>query len=177
MSDTTRTGAPSVFLVGFMGSGKSAVGKILGLELGCGFEDTDARVEEIEGRPIEQIFRESGEGHFRETEWRVLRSLVSHERRVVATGGGLFLGVVQRRFMKASGFVVWLDAPLEVIRERIGRGEGRPLWSSDDRVQLRAFFEKRRASYALAHVRVDARSGAPAEVAARVLARLESLSH
>jgi shikimate kinase len=155
-----------------MGSGKSAVGRILAERLALRFEDTDARVEEATGLSIEEIFRTHGEGRFREAEWHVLQSLVEG-RAVVATGGGLFLGVVQRRAMKQHGTVVWLDAPLPVVRARIGDGAGRPLWSSGDPIRQRAFFEKRRAAYALADFRVDAAAD-PETVAQRCALRLNA---
>lgn len=169
--------ARSLFLVGFMGCGKSAVGRIVAGKLALPFEDTDRRVEERAGCSIEEIFRSSGEGRFRELEWQALQSLATPHRSVVATGGGLFLGVVQRRFMKERGIVAWLDAPLEIVRERIGRGEGRPLWSASDAVFQRAFFEKRRAAYALADFRVDARSSSEEELAALVIERARALWH
>src|SRR4029077_7764818 len=82
-----------VYLVGFMGAGKSTVGRVLTARLGWEFADVDALVESAEGREIEAIFRDSGEGRFREAEWDALRSLGGRRRLVVATGGGLFLGV------------------------------------------------------------------------------------
>jgi shikimate kinase len=172
-----RSDTRAVFLVGFMGSGKSAVGRIVARRWGREFADTDAHVEAAQGRSIETIFRTSGEGSFREAEWRVLQVLGTRDRMVIATGGGLFLGVVQRRFMKEHGISVWLDAPLEIVRERVGAGAGRPLWMGDDRQAQRAFFEKRRAAYALADVRVDAGKGDPDEIADRTIARLDRFFH
>lgn len=163
------------FLVGFMGAGKSAVGRIVADRAGWSFADTDLRVEEALGRSVERIFRESGEGAFREAEWRALRELGAKERLVVATGGGLFLGVLQRSFMKEHGTIVWLDAPLERVRERVGQGPGRPLWSGGDPLAQRALFEKRRATYALADVRVDAGAGSPEAIAERAMAALHAL--
>jgi shikimate kinase len=161
-----------LFLVGFMGSGKTTVGRCLAAHLGWRFEDTDALVEAREERTVEAIFRESGEGRFREVEWAALQDLAAMPRMVVATGGGLFLGVVPRAFLKRHGVTVWLDAPLETIRERLRpAGPPRPLWGGDDPVAQRAFFEKRRAAYALADVRVDAAGGAPEQVALDVETR------
>ena len=154
-----------IFLVGFMGSGKSTVGRLLAARLGWRFEDTDALVSRAEGRSIEEIFRTSGEGHFREAEWNALRSLEGRKSLVVATGGGLFLGVVQRAFMRAQGVSCWLDAPLSVVSARIPDDASRPLWGGDDPLQRRAFFERRRAVYALADVRIDASAGQPEHLA------------
>jgi shikimate kinase len=146
----------AVFLVGFMGAGKSTAGRALAARWEWDFEDTDTLVERAEGRAVEEIFRASGEGRFREAEWEALRSLGGRARVVVATGGGLFLGVAQRAFVRAHGVSCWLDAPLDVVAARVGGGSSRPLWSGDDPLARRAFFERRRAAYALADFRVDA---------------------
>jgi len=161
-----------IFLVGFMGSGKSAVGRRLAERLGWGFVDTDALVEREEGRSIERIFRESGEGSFREAEWHVLRGLEGARRVVVATGGGLFLGVLQRHMMKRLGRTVWLDVSLSTARARTENGEGRPLWERGDSTAMRVFFEKRRAAYAMADVRLDASRGLPDAVVIQILTKL-----
>ncbi len=173
----TRRDDRPVFLVGFMGSGKSAVSRELAELLSWDFADTDDLVVAHEGRSIERIFRDSGEGGFREAEWLELQALAGRKRLVVATGGGLFLGVVQRRLMKQEGRTVWLDVPYEVARVRVGGSGGRPLWRPEEGEEaLRAFFEKRRAAYALADLRVDGAAGTPSEVARRVRARLSTRS-
>ncbi len=148
-----------MFLVGFMGAGKSSVGRLLAARRGWEFADTDALVERALGRTIEEIFRESGEGRFREAEWDALRSLRGRKRIVVATGGGIFLGVAQRAFVRSQGVSCWIDAPLDLVAARVGAGPARPLWSADDALARRAFFERRRAAYALADLRVDASRG------------------
>jgi shikimate kinase len=161
-----------IFLVGFMASGKSTVGRALARSLGWRLLDTDDLVEQQENRSVERIFKESGEAFFRRAECQVLRSLEDLRRAVVATGGGLFLGYDSRRWMIDHGRTVWLDLPLEAARRRIdgGRGERRvrPLWEGSDTVALRALFEKRRAVYALTELRVDAATGSTRDVAARI---------
>jgi shikimate kinase len=159
---------PRIFLVGFMGSGKSAVGRALAEVAGLAFLDTDEAVERAQGMTIEEIFRLRGEGVFREAEWTELQRLERAGPAVVATGGGLFLGVENRRLVRRLGRSVWLDVPLEVAAARVGPSSGRPLWSQD-RLTLRAFFERRRATYALADVRVDASVGSPREIARGIL--------
>ncbi len=166
-----------MFLVGFMGVGKSAVGRALADRLGWDFVDIDEAVEAAESMTIEEIFRAYGEGRFREAEWEALRALDGRRRVVVATGGGLFLGVVQRAFMKARGPTIWLDTPLSLAVARVAEAATRPLWPAGDALARRAFFEKRRAIYALADVRVDAATGDPVEVAARVDAGRSAFWH
>ncbi len=161
MSARRDADAP-IYLVGFMGVGKSTVGRALAARLRWEFEDIDALVARAEGRAVEAIFRASGEGRFREAEWDALRSLAGRKQIVVATGGGLFLGVAQRAFVRSHGVSCWLDAPLAVAAARIGAGTSRPAWPANDVLSRRTFFERRRAAYALADFRIDA-SGAGAD--------------
>lgn len=151
-----------------MGVGKSTVGEALAARLGWEFEDTDALVVRKDGRTIETIFRESGEGRFRDAEWDVLHTLSGRKRLVVATGGGLFLGVAQRAFVRSHGMSCWLDAPLSVVLSRVSPGESRPLLRFDDAVERRVFFERRRAVYALADCRIDASAGSADELAGAI---------
>jgi shikimate kinase len=165
-----------IFLIGFMGSGKSAVGRLVAERLGRDFVDTDDLVVEREGRSIERIFREVGEAEFRRLEWEALQSLEGRRQCVAATGGGLFLGFFQRSWLREHGITVWLDAPFSACLRRVGPGAGRPLWTAGkDPEAFRALFEKRRAAYALAAVRVGA-AGSVAETARDVLSRLTSIS-
>lgn len=159
-----------IFLVGFMGSGKSEIGARLAARLGWTFGDTDRRVEERAGLTVERIFAEWGEGRFREWEAEALAALRARRRAVVATGGGVFTCRAHRAAIRASGVSVWLDVSLDRVRRRIGDAAGRPLWRSEDPLALRAFFERRRATYALADRRVDAESEDVEEVVTRVLA-------
>lgn len=156
MTPGSRAAEAPVVLVGFMGSGKTTAGSAVARRLGWSFVDVDAEVERAEGRAIETIFAESGEGRFREAEWRALSALEGARRLVVATGGGLFLGVVQRAFVRRLGVSVWLDVPLSVAARRVAGGVARPLWPEGDPVLRRAMYERRRAAYALADFRVDA---------------------
>ena len=164
MTGSRAPDAP-IFLVGFMGAGKTTVGQALAARLNWAFADTDALVEQAEGRSIEEIFSASGEGRFRELEWLALRTLTGRRELVVATGGGLFLGVVQRAFVRSSGISCWLDVPLGVVVRRLGDAATRPLWMKDDALLRRAFFEKRRAAYALADFRVDGNEGGADDLA------------
>lgn len=161
-----------IFLVGFMGSGKSAVGAALGRLLAREFIDTDRLVEQRDGRAIAAIFDERGEAGFRELEQEALNSLAGRTEVVIATGGGLFVSWPQRRHLKRWGRTVWLDVPLAVARERIGEGRDRPRWSPDSSIDFRVFFERRRAVYSLAELRVPGHPGSPDEIAANVARRL-----
>ena len=161
-----------VFLVGFMGAGKTSVGRRVAARLGAEFADTDELVIEQEGRPIERIFEESGEGYFRQAEWQALQRLGGRSGLVVATGGGLFLGLAARRWLRGQGSTVWIDVPFAECLRRLAAGPPRPLCRrGQEPAGQRALYERRRATYALAAVRVPGLGGED-EVAARVLGRL-----
>ena len=165
MTDSDRP----VFLVGFMGAGKSAVGRALAARLSRKFVDLDDEVERAEGRAIARLFAECGEERFREAEERALAALGDARGLVVATGGGAFTRAAARRRMLSLGTTVWLDVPLEVACARVGTGRDRPAWISTDPAALRALYDRRRAVYALANVRIDA-ARSSADDLARVLA-------
>ena len=153
-----------------MGSGKSALGQRLADRLGWRFLDTDRLVEERDGRSIEQIFREDGEGKFRQIEAEVVEALDGLRKTVVATGGGLFLRAGNRRRLNSFGRTLWLDVPFETCVERVGEGTGRPLWPADDPLAFRALFDRRTASYALAETRLRVTRESADELVCRVLA-------
>jgi shikimate kinase len=117
-----------VILIGFMGCGKSSVGKMLARELSVPFVDTDAWIEEQNGRKISDIFRESGEEYFRELETRALEQLLEDEgRKVIAVGGGLPMRPVNREYLKKLGTTVYLLAQPETLVARLQGDDTRPL--------------------------------------------------
>lgn len=161
-----------MYLVGFMGCGKSRVARELAGRLGRGAIDTDALVEDLAGEAIAQIIRRAGEGAFRDLETGALESLTGRPAAVVATGGGVMLRRRNRDRMRLDGCTVWLDIPYDVAVRRLSGAAARPLWEGLDPLAGRILFERRRAVYALADVRVDGAVGGPAEVAGAVRVRL-----
>ena len=117
----------NIVMVGFMGSGKSSIGRILARRLGYRFIDTDRKIIEREGMEISEIFALHGEEYFRERETDVLRTLHGKEHCVIATGGGIVLRENNRSLLRDLGFVVGLTANQEVIFERVSRNTKRPL--------------------------------------------------
>jgi shikimate kinase len=148
----------TVFLVGFMGAGKTTVGRALSRRLGLPFEDLDDRIQHREGKTIEQIFRESGEAEFRKAETAALRELLGESRlpqRVVALGGGAFVHPANAALIEEAGVhSVFLDAPVdELLRRCEDEPKERPL--RQDPKQFRELYEKRRQSYMKAAVRIE----------------------
>lgn len=158
--------ADKLYLVGFMGAGKSTVARLLGRRLGWRVEDVDQRIEHVERRPIAAIFAQDGEPYFRQLERRVITELLPLHEVVVATGGGTFADPDNRSAMLASGAVAWLDVPIQSVIQRIPPDGRRPL--ATDRPQLEELYARRQAAYQQAHVRVDASRPAE-EVVERLL--------
>ncbi len=161
-----------IYLVGFMGSGKTAVGRRLSERLGLPFVDIDAEIERAAGRTIRALFEESGEAAFRERESVFLAGTESLPAAVVATGGGSFAQETSRRTIGRLGKSVFLDVGFEIVRVRLAGKTDRPLFRSLE--QLAALFAERAAFYRMASVRVALGGGETVEEAAdRVLIALE----
>lgn len=151
--------AERIYLVGFMGCGKTELGRRLAAALGWKRLDTDEAVEQRAGCSVAEFFKRHGEAAFRRAEIDVLRDTVSTTRGVITTGGGLFCGHEARAWIRRHGRSVWLDVPLEEIRRRVGSSPGRPLWNVAQPLEQRALYELRRGAYALADHRVRLASG------------------
>ena len=164
--------ADNVILVGFMGAGKSSVGRILAARLGRCFVETDEMITAAEGRPIPEIFAEKGEAHFRALEDEVVRLLGLKRGDVIATGGGLPCRDGRLEALRAIGTVVWLSGDFGALYERALRGGDRPMLSGKTREQAEALYEARRPFYAKADLAVDTTALNPDQVAARVAAVL-----
>ena len=155
-----------IYLVGFMGAGKSTVARALGASLGWQVEDIDDLIVARERRSIADIFARRGEAYFREVERAVLRSLLPLRHAIVATGGGTFVDVENRRVINGDGASIWLDLTFEKAVARIPSDGRRPL--AADRGTLETLYNTRCASYRFAHLRLDA-GGAPAgEIVERI---------
>jgi shikimate kinase len=159
-----------LYLVGFMGCGKSTVGRLLAQRLGWRFFDLDEELERRQGRTIAQIFAEQGEPYFRDVERRLLDETLtgSEEPTVVALGGGTFAQADNFDRLRADGGVsVWLDCPLEELRRRCRGLLNRPLFR--DAASFRQLFEQRLPYYQKADFRVDADRHDPAAVVEEIL--------
>jgi len=149
----------AVILVGFMGAGKTSVGRALSLRLGWRFEDLDDRVQARERRTVTEIFRESGEAEFRRAEHFALRELLAEAEtgppRIAALGGGAFVEAENASLLEGSATpTVFLDAPAEELWRRCGAdGVERPLRRNPG--EFRQLYEVRRPRYLDARLRVE----------------------
>jgi len=131
-------GKRNLYLIGPMGTGKTAVGKHLGRVLGLPFIDSDAEIVRTAGVDIPYIFDEEGEEGFRRRERQVIAELCAREPIVLATGGGAILDPDNRRILKQSGVVIFLQTSIQQQLQRVGSGRGRPLLKDEgDGLQVR----------------------------------------
>ena len=179
---STRLSSPhrAVFLVGFMGAGKSSVGRALGQRLNWLFEDLDDRIVLREGRPIAEIFRDSGEAEFRQAEHLALQQAIQQLQggvsKIVALGGGAFAQQAIAELLEASGVpTVFLDAPVEELWQRCCQQAAeadseRPLLKDID--QFRQLYNSRRQSYLKASLKIQTGSRTVDAVAAEIAEKL-----
>jgi len=166
----------NVFLIGMMGSGKTTVGHLLASQLGYRFCDSDVVIEQVAGKTINEIFAESGEAAFRQIESQVLSELSSYTKLVIATGGGVVIKPINWSYLH-HGLIVWLDAPVEVLIERLKEDTTRPLLKQADPAQtLHQILEQRRGLYAEAdlHIRIDAKD-TPEQIASQIVTQIPTV--
>jgi shikimate kinase / 3-dehydroquinate synthase len=159
----------NVVLIGFMGTGKTAVGREVARQLGWPFIDTDVLIEERAGRPIAQIFAEDGEEAFRRLEAATVEAASEGEGVVIATGGGVVLRKENMDRLRRNGLIIALRADPAAIRARVGSGVDRPLLGSDPEAAIRRLLAEREAFYGDADLTVDTTALSLEEIVARVL--------
>ena len=166
-----RTNSP-VFLVGFMGAGKTTVGQALAKELRYDFIDLDDVIAAEAGRSVQQIFLELGEPEFRKLETEAIRSCRNLVRSVVALGGGAYVSETNRDVLREIGQTVWLDCPLEVCLQRIKGDVSRPLLGDHER--MGSLLAQRSRSYAQADYVIGSGELTPEEVALKIVGLLKN---
>ncbi len=143
----------TIFLIGFMGAGKSSVGRMLADRLNYTFLDTDELVREKAGKRIPAIFTEDGESRFRELEREVLLDVINRSRTVISTGGGIPILKSNMDIIRRAGCSVALLAPEDILYERIKNSRGRPLLK--DRKYFISLFREREEFYKQADIEID----------------------
>ena len=166
----------NVFLIGMMGAGKTTVGHLLARQMGYRFVDTDVLVEKVAGKAINKIFADDGEEAFRQLEGQVLSELSAYPKRIIATGGGIVLQRMNWSYLH-YGLIVWLDAPVDVLIDRLQNDTTRPLLQDTNPEQaLQKLLDQRRSLYAEAdlHIRVNA-TETPEQIASRIIAEIPTV--
>ena len=159
-------GSPAFYLVGFMGCGKSTVGRLLAESLSWDFVDLDEEIERDAQLKIAGIFKKLGEPAFRIMESKALNQQVSKARmgmpRVIALGGGAFAQDANRQIIGAAGISIWLQSSLGQLWERVSENDDRPL--AQDRRRFEALYKEREPVYALADFTIAGKSEGPEQV-------------
>jgi len=164
----------NLVLVGFMGSGKSSVGRILSSLTGFALVDTDTLVAQQAGRSIPDIFKEHGEEHFRALETEALRSLIGRIGLIVATGGGVITVEKNREILPQIGPVVWLDASLDHLYQRVKNSKRPLLQTPDPRRTVEELYRAREPLYREASTfRIDSSHLTHRQTAEAILSRLQ----
>ncbi len=157
-----------LFLLGFMGSGKSTVGRLLSMQIGWPFVDLDATIEAGQGLTIREIFEGAGEPFFRKIEHAALTESAKTEPAVIALGGGTFVQPANLDFIRESGGVtIWLDCGLDELRQRCQGMNNRPKFR--DAESVGELYEQRLPYYRLAEYRVSTEGVRPQEVVEQIL--------
>jgi shikimate kinase len=157
-----------IYLVGFMGAGKTTVGRRLAQKLGWKFIDLDEEIERREGRPVAQIFREDGEPHFRNLERQYLKEVSSFQTVVVALGGGGFIDAQNRDLAEQTGFTIWLKVSFAKLADRVKIDGTRPNFTDTDQAQR--LFQMREPYYTFAKLHVSTEDASPDAVVDEIIA-------
>ena len=166
----------NVVLVGFMGTGKSRVGRILAKKMGRRFVDLDGEIVRERGMSINEIFERYGEDYFRELESEAVKGVSSMEDLVISTGGGVLVRPENVERLKKNGVLICLTASAREILRRVGGRTDRPLLNVDDKIgTIEKKLEERRRFYDLADLSVDTEKGGPDLIAEEVFRAFSDL--
>jgi len=169
-------GARNLVLVGLMGAGKSAIGKLVAQMMGIPFIDSDHEIERVSRMTIPELFEAYGEPEFRKLEQRVIKRLLKTGPRVLSTGGGAFMNEETRRAIRDSGVSLWLDADLDTLWERVIKRDNRPLLKTENpKKTLEDLMNARYPTYGLAHMKVKSRDVKKEVIASEVIAALAAM--
>ena len=161
----------NILLTGFMGAGKTTVGRKLAKRLGYFFIDTDQEIEKEQGCSINDIFKYGGESYFRNMETDLLKSLQSRENSVLATGGGMIMRTLNRELMQSLGKRVYLKVSFEEIFRRMRQDKKRPLFQQDEE-KIREILEERIPIYEQAECIIDTNNMNYSQMVTEIILRI-----
>ena len=168
----------NILLIGFMGSGKSTIGRKLAKLLEYSFVDTDSVIEEDQSCSVAEIFKYGGEECFRKMETRLLQKLKNVENSVIATGGGIVLREQNQRLLQEIGKRVYLNVPQEELQQRLTKDRNRPLLKKKDpKTVIQKMMKERVLLYEQAEYIVDAGQRSPQKIASEIINKLCNEDH
>ena len=160
----------NIVLIGFMGTGKTSIGKMLASKLGCAFVDLDHKIEADNNMTIPEIFQKYGEAHFRKLEKQAVKETTERRGIVIATGGGTIKDTDNMRLLKESGVVICQTADVDEIQSRTESKGDRPVLDAKDKAQgdrraaIEKLLEERRVFYDQADYKVDTTDWSPMQI-------------
>ncbi|MCA1031713.1 shikimate kinase [Bacillus timonensis] len=146
-----------IYLTGFMGAGKTTIGRLLGKSLNLPVVDTDKYIEQQTGKTIPEIFNVDGEVTFREYEKKCIQELPT-ENIIITTGGGMVTQLANRQWMKQNGFTIFLHAEIEEVFKRVAVNKNRPLFDKNDQEKMTKLYHDRLPFYEEADLTVKTTS-------------------
>ena len=166
----------NLYLIGMMGTGKTTVGQVLAKELGYRFFDTDVLIERVAQKSINELFAEEGETFFRELESQVLGEVSACTRSVIATGGGAVLRPLNWSYLR-HGLIIWLDAPISLLVERLAEDNTRPLLKMDNlSLKLETLLAERKSLYQEADLQIAiAKNENPEQIVSKILEQIPNV--
>ncbi|MBF2064078.1 MAG: shikimate kinase [Calothrix sp. C42_A2020_038] len=166
----------NIYLIGMMGTGKTTVGRLLAKHLQYGFLDTDDVITKVAGKTINEVFAQDGEAAFRDLESDVLAQVCTHTKLVIATGGGIILRRQNWSYLH-YGLVVWLDANVDVLYNRLADDKTRPLLQdANPKEKIRALQVQRQALYSEADLHIIiTEDETPEQVAKKIINAIPSV--
>ena len=164
----------NIVIIGFMGVGKTTIGRRLATELGYQFTDTDQAIEELTGKTVEQLFRTEGEIRFRSEENLLVKKLYTQSGLVIATGGGLVLNQENVALLKQNGVLIALKAGPEVIAGRVRNKQHRPLLNQGNLLEtIIRLTKERTTAYDIAEFTFDTSDSSVEEILTAIIAQLQ----
>lgn len=182
MNTGTQKNAPQisalsrpVTLIGLMGAGKTTIGKLLAKRLSVPFIDSDDEIVRREGMSVADIFAKKGEAYFRQVERESIQDLLEQGNMVLATGGGAMTIPETADMIAQKSLCLWLDSPIGVLADRT-KGSDRPLLKEGNPADiLGSLYERRKDSYAKAHIRILNDGNDPSEIVEKILEQLKTV--
>lgn len=156
-----------IFLVGFMGCGKTTVGKLLAKKSGLPFYDVDKEIEKKVNKSIKEIFEEFGEEYFRKLETEEIKRLCAGKKAIISGGGGAYFGK-NKSLIDKNCFTIYLEVDLDELKKRIKANDKRPLAHKEDK-DIDMMFNERKKDYETANLTIEIKDKSPLEVVEEIL--------
>ena len=167
----------NIIITGFMGSGKTTIGRKLAKLIEYSFVDTDSEIENDQGCSVSEIFKYGGEECFREMETRLLEKLKNIDNSVIATGGGIVLREENRKILKGIGKRVYLRVPEEELARRLKNDRNRPLLMNNPEIVVQGMLIERGLLYEQAECIIDTTQRSPHKIATEIAKKLYNADH